>query len=113
MSSGDRSSGDSLKVGLTPVASAEAQRIEKVYRQYESSNYSSRWTGRIPANILIMEERNAAEIDLLRRRHRLPDNRTKVLDFGCGSGAGLDWLCKLGGSGANFYGVDIRSEAVE
>jgi SAM-dependent methyltransferase len=91
---------------------AEAERINRVYRQYESSCHNSRWSPRNPANLVVLEEIRATELDLLRRHRCLPDRSTKALDFGCGSGAWLDWLCKLGGRGDNFYGVDIRSEVV-
>jgi SAM-dependent methyltransferase len=61
----------------------------------------------------MFEEQRAEEAKLLRTHDRLPNAETRALDFGCGSGSGLEWLCKLGGIAANFYGVDIRSEAVE
>lgn len=87
-------------------------RIQKVYRQYDSTLHSSRWSRDIPANLVVLEEIRASELDLLRTHHCLPHRETKALDFGCGSGAWLNWLCKLGGTGANFYGVDIRSDVV-
>lgn len=90
----------------------ETSRIEQVYGQYCSSSYRSRWTGQNSGNQAILDERNITEIELLAGHRRLPTSETKMLDFGCGSGAGLEWLCRLGGKRANAYGVDIRAEAV-
>jgi SAM-dependent methyltransferase len=97
----------------TSSSSKETARIEGLYcRQYRSNGYQARWRGSNRGNVVMAEEVRAAELDLLRKHARLPNSTTRALDFGCGSGFLLDWLCKLGGIEPNFYGIDIRSEAV-
>lgn len=90
----------------------EAERLQKVYRQYLSNSYNSRWAEGNAGNAVMIEEQRKEQIRLLRAYDRLPNSGTRALDFGCGSGGSLEWLCKLGGVAANFHGVDIRPEPV-
>jgi SAM-dependent methyltransferase len=67
----------------------------------------------MPGNLLAIQERERAMLDLLRRHGRLPLTNQRILDIGCAAGKTLLTLLRYGARPENLFGVDLLEREIE
>jgi ubiquinone/menaquinone biosynthesis C-methylase UbiE len=93
---------------------AEAERLRAVYAHYETDRGERRKRdGRLAGNRVIAEERAALVAQLLAGSLATPLRECRVLDVGCGDGAGLALLHSMGVPADRLEGVDLLPQRIE
>lgn len=66
-----------------------------------------------PGHLFLVQERERALLDLLRRYHRADRlDRSRILDVGCGSGGLLADLVRYGARPSNLAGIDLMADDI-
>lgn len=89
-----------------------AERIRDAYARRAQRGIDARHDPAGPAARYIHETRERALLSLLRRHGFLELGRLRILDIGCGEGASLRALLRLGATPAGVAGVDLLRERV-
>jgi SAM-dependent methyltransferase len=85
----------------------EAKRIRAAYARREEQGLEGRYSYWEPANLYLYQGRERALVSLLADAGLLPMTNLRVLDVGCGEGAVLRDLLRLGARPENMVGVDL------
>jgi SAM-dependent methyltransferase len=85
----------------------EAERIRAAYARREERGLEGRYSYWEPANLYLYQARERALVSLLAGAGLLPLTNLRVLDMGCGEGAVLRDLLRLGARPENLAGVDL------
>lgn len=99
---------------MTPASAVQRERarLERVYGGYGDAT-AGRWTETNPGNRAILAERLANAAALIMRSGRVPTERHRVLDVGCGTGGDLVHLNELLGGARLRAGIDLRLTALQ
>jgi ubiquinone/menaquinone biosynthesis C-methylase UbiE len=93
---------------------SEVRRLIQVYKAYnESPDIQAQWSYDNPGNRAILRERERTLAQLLERRGLLPLHGRSVLEVGCGSGAILASLLRLGARTEDLHGIDLLAERID
>jgi SAM-dependent methyltransferase len=98
---------------LPEAREAEARRIREVYARRAAKGLDARYAYWTPANLYTHQSRERSLIRLLGEAGLLPLDGRQVLDVGCGDGAVLRDLVRLGAAPVCLSGVDLIPERVE
>ncbi|HXK33187.1 MAG TPA: class I SAM-dependent methyltransferase [Dehalococcoidia bacterium] len=94
-------------------AHVEAERVRAAYARRAEQGADDRYGLTDPANLYLFQRRERALVELLRRHELLPLTGRRILDVGCGNGAVLRDLQRLGARPRDLAGVDLLAERVE
>jgi SAM-dependent methyltransferase len=93
--------------------SREVERLQRVYRDYESRDLpEQRWGEGNAGNRAIMRERNRVLGQLLEEHGLLPLAGIDILEVGCGAGGILAGLVELGAAADRLHGIDLLPDRV-
>lgn len=98
---------------MTEAPDQEAQRVRLAYARRADLGLDARYDYWKPENLFIYQSRERAVLSLLGREDLLPLTGRRVLDVGCGNGAALADLERLGAGRADLHGVDLLEDRVE
>lgn len=90
----------------------ERDRIRAAYSRRAALNLETRYEPWEPANLYLVQKREQAVLDLLRRNGALPLTERSVLDVGCGSGDVLIEFLHNGAKSQALAGVDLLEDRV-
>lgn len=93
-------------------AHVEAERVRAAYARRATHGADERYTLTDLANLYLFQRRERALVELLRRHALLPLAGRRILDVGCGNGAVLRDLQRLGARPGDLAGVDLLPERV-
>jgi SAM-dependent methyltransferase len=93
-------------------ARLEAQRVRAAYARRAEQGADDRYALTDPANLYLFQRRERALAELLRRHRLLPLAGRRILDAGCGNGALLRDLQRLGARTSDLAGIDLLAERV-
>ena len=91
----------------------EAERIKKVYEKRRSKQKYKLYSFFNKGNLYIVQQRERALLDLLRKFNFVKLSDKKILDVGCGTGGILRSFIEYGARPKNLYGVDILQDRIE
>jgi ubiquinone/menaquinone biosynthesis C-methylase UbiE len=93
--------------------SSELERVRAVYEQYDADpRVRRRWDPEAPGNRENVERRDALLAELLQKAGMWPLAGKRVMELGCGDGAGIQSLLKLGAIPRDLTAVDFRESAI-
>ena len=96
------------------IANPENLRVttEQYYKGYDARKGEGR--NDLLSNPQVLFQFLAGEVALVRALRSIKSNpaEAKILDVGCGTGASLMSLLRIGFTPSNLYGVDIRPEQI-
>jgi SAM-dependent methyltransferase len=91
----------------------ETDRIREAYARRAERGADDRYSLDDPANRYLFERRERELIGLLARHDLLPLTGRDIIDVGCGNGALLRDLVRLGADAERCHGVDLLPDRVE
>jgi ubiquinone/menaquinone biosynthesis C-methylase UbiE len=92
----------------------EVQRLRSVYEQYTCRGLgNSKWSSSNRGNEAVVRERNQKALHFLQNAGFLPLSERRILDVGCGAGAGLSAFKDWGARAENLFGVDLLPERIQ
>jgi SAM-dependent methyltransferase len=91
----------------------EIERIRDAYARRASSGQDERYSLDDPANAYLFARRERDLIALLRQEQLLPLAGRDIVDIGCGNGALLGDLVRLGADPGRCAGIDLLPERIE
>jgi SAM-dependent methyltransferase len=94
-------------------AMSETDRIREAYARRTERGADERYSLDDPANAYLFASRERELVGLLRRHRLMPLSGRDVIDAGCGNGALLRDLVRLGADPARCSGVDLLPERLE
>jgi SAM-dependent methyltransferase len=98
---------------MTDPAAREAERVRAAYARRARLGLDARYDYWQPGNLFIYQSREREFVRLLRDLGRLPLGECRVLDVGCGDGAVLRDLVRLGAAPSKLAGIDLLPDRVE
>jgi ubiquinone/menaquinone biosynthesis C-methylase UbiE len=91
---------------------SETDRIREAYARRRARGADDRYSVQDPANRYLFERRERALLALLHRHGLMPLRGRRILDVGCGNGAVLGDLVRLGATAGLLAGVDLLPERI-
>ena len=91
----------------------ELERIKKVYERRKIEQKESRYSYFNKANLFIIQQRECALIEVLKRFQLSDLSEKKILDVGCGTGGFLREFIKYGARPENLFGIDLLEDRIE
>ena len=93
---------------------SELERVSAIYQRYEAdARVAKRWDPEAPGNRQNVERRDALLAELLQRAGVWPLGGRRVMELGCGDGAGIQSLLRLGVVPRDLTAVDFRESAIQ
>lgn len=93
--------------------SDEEERIQRVYRNYVSTNKTATWSAANPGNLTAYQRRRSALRSMLQNMGFWPLANRRILDVGCGLGDVLAGFTQWGAEPSNLVGVDLLEDRIE
>jgi SAM-dependent methyltransferase len=90
----------------------EHERIRAAYDRRATPKLADRYRPWDPANLFLVQRREAALLELLSKHGKLPVGDRRILDVGCGSGHVLNRFLVYGAKLGNLTGVDLLENRV-
>jgi SAM-dependent methyltransferase len=91
----------------------ETERIRDAYARREGQRRDERYSPEKPANAYLFSRRERDLVALLRDHGALPLAERDIIDAGCGNGALLRDLVRLGADPGRCAGIDLLEDRVE
>jgi ubiquinone/menaquinone biosynthesis C-methylase UbiE len=91
----------------------ELERIRRVYEKRKIEQRENRYSCFNKANLFIIQQRERALIDVLKRFGFSDLSNKKILDVGCGTGGFLREFIKYGAKPENLFGIDLLEDRIE
>lgn len=91
----------------------EERRLKRVYERRGAEIPKDRYSYFNPANLLSIQERERRVLALLARHTKVPLDKMKILEIGCGTGFWLREFISWGGRPENIVGVDLLADRIE
>jgi SAM-dependent methyltransferase len=92
---------------------SETDRIREAYARRAERGADERYSLNGPANAYLFASRERDIVSILRRHRLMPLAGRDILDAGCGNGALLRDLVRLGAEAARCSGVDLLAERID
>jgi ubiquinone/menaquinone biosynthesis C-methylase UbiE len=92
----------------------ELERVRAIYQRYEAdARVARRWDPQASGNRQNVERRDGLLAELLQRARVWPLSGRRVMELGCGDGAGIQSLLRLGVVPQDLTAVDFRESAIK
>jgi SAM-dependent methyltransferase len=92
---------------------SETERIRDAYARRAARGADERYSLEDPANRYLFARRERDLIALLRRHALMPPAGRDIIDVGCGNGALLRDLLRLGADAERCHGIDLLPERID